>query len=128
MIINVTRIFVDVDSGNEMKEDRETGEKSDQGSLLVETIPFTLRTTCIRSLILPFKSDESEQPEKKQDRYELALKIRNSDHPDLSKEEIKLLKERIAKAWPGAGVSGQAASFFDEDVAASIMKKKAEKK
>jgi len=116
---DVTRRFILLETGEEMTEIRTTDAS---GKEIEVRGPFTLRLAMIRSLISPLDSDKSESSEKKLDRYLLAKRVKENDFVDLSNEEIKTIKDRIAQGWPGAGVSGQAAEMLDISIAESKKK------
>ena len=117
---DVTRRFILLETGEEMSEVRTINEG---GKAVQVREPFTLRLAMIRSLISPLDSDKSESSEKKLDRYLLAKRVKENDFVNLSNEEIKTIKDRIAQGWPGAEVSGQAAKMLDISIAESKKKK-----
>ena len=112
MSIDFTREFEDIETGEPLldeKFDQETGKVLNQGS----APPFTLRLAAIRSLLSATRNEGEVNGEEKLRRYELAIRIKNEDKIDLPTEDVSLLKERIAKMWPGSLIPGQAWKMLD---------------
>lgn len=68
---------------------------------------LTLRSACVNSLMAMYDSERDLSGEAKLKRYLLATKIHTEEEPDLSSEEISMLKELIGKAY-GVAVVGPA--------------------
>lgn len=76
--------------------------------------PFTLRVASMNALLINTEEDRSISGEEKLARWELALKIKNSEEPVLlTAEEISLVKRLLARTY-GTLIVGQAYKLFEE--------------
>lgn len=71
----------------------------------------TVARTVSGALVAGIKGEET-SPTDAADRYDLAVRLRNSDEIDLSSEEIALCKKMVAKVYPPI-ISGQVAKILE---------------
>ena len=74
--------------------------------------PFTLRAVCVNVLLGQAADERGITGEEKFKRYELARKIYNEDKPELSVEDLALLKKLIGAGYAPL-VVGQAWQMID---------------
>lgn len=107
MKINVTQNLVELDG----KSIQLAESSCEECGNVTKGKPFTLRLACTRALMAQFTVENKEDRltgEQNLEQYELALRIYNEDEPDLSAEEIVLLKSLVKDFYAGALVIGQA--------------------
>ena len=97
MIIDVTREFKMLDG---------TVIKNAQGNV------YLLRMACADSLLNPATKDENLGAEDKVKYFTLAMKIYKNNKPDLTIEELALLKKRIG-VYSSVLIVGQAFEMLD---------------
>lgn len=111
-------------------------DPKDKNKIIKKYPPFTLRTLCVNVLLDPgvdeiicprckhvIKKSPDLAGDKKAKRFMLATKIYNADGPaEISDENIKLLKNLIAKDYPPLTV-GQAWQILDPHEAEENKKK-----
>lgn len=72
----------------------------------------TLRKVCLEVLMNTLRGDESMSGAGKAQLYALGMRIHSEDHPDLSAEDLSLVKDRIGRAYAPL-VVGQAYALLD---------------
>lgn len=109
MKIDVTRQLTELD-GTPMV----TGKQICQmcGQPVSKPMPMTVRLAATRALSITLKGEENLPGDKKVDQFHLALKITDEDVPDLTVENIALIKERIGKMYSQV-VVGRAWEILD---------------
>ena len=74
-------------------------------------IDFLLSDVCMNALLSP---DDEKEPEEKVRRYKLAVKCSNGKDPELSVEDIALLKKLIGRVYPPL-IVGRAYEILDPE-------------
>jgi hypothetical protein len=106
--INVTKPMVQIDG---------SAFKDKDG----KPVSITLRSVVTNSLLGVYSDEPALSGEDKTARWLLALRIQHEVNPDLTAEEVALIKKLVAKNYP-TGVAGQA--WIALDSAASRAKEK----
>jgi hypothetical protein len=75
--------------------------------------PLTLRTVCVEALLTPMEEDQKSSGSEKIMLSKLADLIYGLDEPDLTSEQISLLKRRINQRFPFPYVVAQAYAMLD---------------
>lgn len=100
MLVNFNTEIVDVVSGKAFR---------DEGDQIM-----TLRIASIRALVTPFKGEEGLAADKKVERWELALRLKQQPDPfEVTAEEVVKIKELMNKLY-GPGIIGPAYKLFKE--------------
>jgi hypothetical protein len=84
-------------------------------------VPITLRSVVTNSLLGVYADEPTLSGEDKTQRWLLALRIQHEAHPNLTAEEIALIKKLVAKNYP-TGIAGQA--WIELDAAERAPKEK----
>lgn len=108
MKVSVTTVLLDIE-GIPL---RDAAVSSTDGRILRPERDFTLRKACTEALQALNLTGDSTDGEERFRRYRLAMKVMSDDSPDLSAEEITLLKRLIGLAF-GAVVVGRAYEILD---------------
>lgn len=109
MKINVTEQLTELDGTPIV-----TGKQVCQmcGQVVSEEEPMTVRLAATRSLTATFRDEQSLAGDEKIVRFRLALKMTDTDEPDLKAEEIVLVKKLVGKMY-GPVVVGRMWAILD---------------
>ena len=109
MKIDVTQQIMELD-GTPMV----TGKQICQmcGQVVSKPEPMTIRLAATRSLTASFRDEQSLPGEQKIVRFRLALKMTDTDEPNLEAEEIVLVKKVVGKMY-GPVVVGRVYAILD---------------
>lgn len=82
------------------------------GQAVSEPEPMTVRLAAVRALSVTFRDEPSVQGEERVKRFHLAFKITDEDEPNLTIEEIALIKKLVGKMGPNV-VAGRMWAILD---------------
>jgi len=109
MKINVTQQLAELD-GTPMVTGRQICQMC--GQVVGESEPMTVRLAATRSLTASFRDEQSLPGDQKIVRFHLALKMTDTDEPNLEAEEIVLVKKVIGKMY-GPVIVGRVWAILD---------------
>ena len=82
------------------------------GGVVGEEKPMTLCLAATRALSVTFSDEQNLAPEKKVERFHLALRLLKENSPDLTAEEIVTIKNVVGKMF-GNVIVGRAWAILD---------------
>ena len=109
MKINVTEQLTELD-GTPMITGKQVCQTC--GQVVSEKEPMTVRLAATRALTATFRDEQSLPGEEKIVRFRLALKMTDTDAPDLKAEEVVLVKKVVGKMY-GPVIVGRMWSILD---------------
>lgn len=109
MKIDVTQQLTGLD-GTPMTTGRQICQAC--GQVVGKTEPMTVRVAATRALSVTFRDEQGLRGEERVERFHLALKIINEDEPNLTVEEIALIKKLTGKLG-GNVVAGRMWAILD---------------
>ena len=105
MTLDVTQVLVGFDGEALMDSKPALDDKGkhlvdEHGELRFEKVPITLRPVCLNALTAQLEADRGMTGVKKTEIWVLCGKIYKEDRPLMTSDEITLIKDRIAAAYP----------------------------